>query len=255
MSYPQKTHEILRTVVITPIYKESLSSTEEWVLRHSLNRLMDHDTYFIAPHRLDIAFYKERFEGVRFMFFHDSYFESPQTYSRLLLNVAFYYRFTSYSHMLIVQTDAVVLKDELHWWVNSPFDFVGAPWQLPLSITLPTLPDAVGGFSGRTFLIDVGNGGFSLRRIHACIDALGEYGWILENFWMDEDLFFALVGQISSHFIVPNTLCAARFSLESSPEMFYKMTGHAPMGGHAWERWDKAFWINLFRQHDITGVG
>ena len=249
-----KTVEEARTVVITPIYKEALSETEERVLHYSLSRLSTHDVYFIAPYRLDIAFYRDRFDGVRFLFFHNAYFESPQTYSRLLLNTAFYQRFLTYTHMLIVQTDAVVLRDDLAEWVNGPFDFVGAPWHTPLSITMPTLAEVDSGFSGSTFLIAVGNGGFSLRRIRACINVLEECGWLLKYFALDEDLFFALASQISSNFIIPNTVCAARFSLESTPGRFYAMTGHPPMGGHAWERWDKEFWINLFRQHDLLGV-
>ena len=252
--YPQMANDNIRAVIVTPIYKPSLSTNEEVVLRYSLERLRRHDVYFIAPHRLDISFYKKRFDGIRYIFFHDAYFESPHTYSQLLLTTEFYQKFITYSHMLIVQTDAIVLSDDIDRWATGQYDFIGAPWNTPLSITMPTIVDRNAGFSGNTFFISVGNGGFSLRRIQACIDVLSECGWILKHIAMDEDLFFALAGQISDNFLIPNTVCAARFSLEVAPNRFYKLTGHSPMGGHAWERWDRAFWETLFNQHGITGV-
>lgn len=241
--------ENLRTIILVPIYKELLSENQERVLRYSFSKLMRHDICFIVPHRLDISFYRHRFDEMRFMFFPDQYFDSPQVYSQLLLNIKFYQRFTNYSHMLIMQTDAVVLQDTLAEWLASPFDFVGAPWPIPYSITLPDVGNA---FSGRSFIINVGNGGLSLRRIQSCINVLQECGWINKCLPMDEDLFFSLAGQISKHFLIPNIVRAARFSLEAHPSRFYAMTGELPMGGHAWEKWDKEFWIKIFKQYAST---
>jgi predicted O-linked N-acetylglucosamine transferase (SPINDLY family) len=240
-----------RVVIVVPIYKTKLSEVEERVLRHSLSVLKNHDACFIAPSRLDLEWYRQSWPHCNFLACPDEYFTSPQAYTKLMLGPGFYQYFATYSHMLVLQTDAVVLRDELSQWTSSPFDYVGAPWPTPYSITLP---DVGNGFSNRTFVISVGNGGFSIRRISACIDALQDCGWILKKTPMDEDLFFAMAGQISRRFLVPNTVTAATFSLELNPRTFFAMTGVPPMGGHAWEKWDKGFWLDQFTKVGLTGL-
>jgi hypothetical protein len=49
-------------------------------------------------------------------------------YNRLLLDEAFYARFADHRFMLILQTDAIVLRDELDMRCAPPFDYVGATW-------------------------------------------------------------------------------------------------------------------------------
>lgn len=226
-----------------PVYKLNLTDGEVDVIQYSLKNLKNHDTYFVAPSGLLLSWYKKFWPKAKFLTCPDVYFTSPQAYSQLMLGAGFYQYFASYSHMLVLQTDAVVLADRLEEWMQSPYDYVGAPWPKPYSITLK---DTGNGFNNQTFTIAVGNGGFSLRRINACIRAINDYRWILEKNPMDEDLFFALVGQLSSDFLVPNPIVAAKFSLEINPRAYVAMTGQVPMGGHAWAKWDPGFWQEQF---------
>ena len=244
-------HPPARTVIIVPIYKASLSETEELVIRHSLSALKKHDVYFVAPTILKLDWYQKFLISAKYLICPDEYFTSPQAYSKLMLGAGFYQYFSSYSHMLVLQTDAVVLVDNLDHWMNSQYDYIGAPWPKPYSITLGGTDN---GFENRTFIISVGNGGLSLRRIAACINAIQDFGWVLANNPMDEDLFFALVGQIAMNFTIPNAVIAATFSLEINPRTYTAMTGQPPMGGHAWEKWDKKFWIEQFERVGLIGI-
>ena len=246
-----KSIQTCRAVVVLPIYRVNMAESEASLIRHSLAVLGNFDVFFIAPTGLSLSWYEKFWPAAKYLTCPDQYFTSPQAYSQLMLGAGFYQYFSSYSHMLVLQTDAVVLTDQLQEWMQSPYDYVGAPWPKPYSITLK---DADNGFKNQTFTISVGNGGLSLRRIDACIRAISEYQWILEKTPMDEDLFFALVGQISGHFLVPNTLVAAKFSLEIDPRSYVAMTGQMPMGGHAWAKWDSGFWHEQFKALGLSVV-
>ncbi len=237
-----------RVVVVVPIYKPQLTDTEERILRHSLQVLHGHDACFVAPTQLALDWYRQAFPRCSFLACPGEYFTSPRAYSRLMLGPGFYQYFAQYSHLLVLQTDAVVLRDDLPRWTTSPYDYVGAPWPQPYAITLPDVGNA---FSHQTFHITVGNGGLSLRRICACIQAIQDCGWVLQKTPMDEDLFFALAGQISQRFLVPNRVTAAAFALEANPRAYSAMAGTPAMGGHAWEKWDKAYWLAQFEQHGL----
>ena len=240
-----------RTVIIVPIYKASLLETEEKVIQHSLSTLKKYDIYFVAPTSLKLDWYQKFSISAKYLICPDEYFISQQAYSKLMLGPGFYHYFSSYTHMLILKTNAVVLVDNLDYWVNSEYDYVGAPWPKPYSITLAGTDN---GFEKRNFIISVGNGGLSLRRIASCINAIQDFSWLLANNTIEEDQFFALVGQIAMNFKIPNTVTAATFSLEINPRIYTAMTGQPPMGGHAWEKWDKKFWLEQFERVGLTGI-
>lgn len=246
----QQVNQTLSTIVVVPIYKPQLSDTEERVLRHSLEVLKNRDVCFVAPHQLALDWYRQTYPRGTYLTCPDEYFASPQTYSKLMMGGGFYQHFGKYSHMLVLQTDAVALRDDLDRWMASPYDYVGAPWPKPYAITIPPVDNA---FANQTFHIYVGNGGFSLRRIAACIQAIQELAWLVQKVPMDEDLFFAMAGQMSQRFCVPNAVTAASFALEANPRTFCAMAGAPPMGGHAWERWDKGFWLKQFAQVGLGG--
>lgn len=241
----------MSTIVVVPIYKSQLSDTEERVLRHSLDVLKNRDVCFVSPTQLPLDWYRQTYPRATYLACPDEYFASPQTYSKLMMGAGFYQYFAKYSHMLVLQTDAVALRDDLDRWMATPYDYVGAPWTKPYAITVPEADNA---FANQTFHIYVGNGGFSLRRIASCIQAIQELGWLVQKVPMDEDLFFAMAGQMSQRFLVPNAVTAAAFALEANPRAFCAMAGALPMGGHAWERWDKEFWLEQFALAGLTGL-
>ena len=59
--------------------------------------------------------------------FNDTYFESIYGYNQLMLNVEFYEAFSK-KYILIYQTDAFIFKDDLNYWCEKDYDYIGAPW-------------------------------------------------------------------------------------------------------------------------------
>ena len=76
-----------------------------------------------------------------------------QTYSSLLKMPTFWEYFTEWSHVLIYQTDALIMRkiDDVYF----QYDYIGAPWDR----------------KNQWVKHCAGNGGFSLRRVQAMIDA------------------------------------------------------------------------------------
>jgi hypothetical protein len=231
-------------IILIPIYQDALSALEHYSVRTSLAALPGRHILFIGPEGLDISYYQERFPGIGFKPYAAEYFASIPGYNRLLLNPAFYEEFAAHEFMLILQTDAVILRDELDAWCALPYDYVGAPW--PDGVELFVNLGRFEGDRGRKVRAMVGNGGLSLRRIAKHAALLREFPEAAEYFnrsGSSEDLFFSLMGPLSADFIIPNEITASRFALELRPSFYVAVNGgKLPMGGHAWWKYEPEFW-------------
>ncbi len=215
--------------VVVPIYKNRLSETEQISLNQTLKIMSDHPFFFIMPESLkctlDIKYGKE----VRFP---DCYFESVAGYSKLLLSEFFYKKFESYEFILIVQLDVFIFKDELDYFCKLDYDYIGAPW--------------LSGYSEYNILkrkvLHVGNGGFSLRRVSKCIEALnGKKDLLTAYCHRNEDAFFSSCD--SEEFRVAPVKVALAFAFEREVGMCYALNGgRLPFACHAWEKYDLNFW-------------
>jgi hypothetical protein len=254
---------MLDLAVLVPVYKADLDELEHYSLDQSLRVLKKRIIFFIAPENLDIAYYRKHFPGVPFIYFAPDSFASIVGYNRLLLSTAFYSRFVDYEFVLILQTDAIILRDELDDWTQSPFDYVGAPW--PAGLDLFVHLDRFGGDYGRKIHVTVGNGGLSLRRTSKCIALINEFPVAVDVFnrtGSSEDLFFAYMGALSTKFIIPNEIVASHFSMELNPDYYLAVNGgQVPMGGHAWWKSAPEFWARhlpasplLDRYHTLNQV-
>ena len=235
-------------VAITiPIYQPVLPPLEQYSLDTSLQALAGRAAVFVAPQGLDLGYYAERYPQVGVERFDASSFADIPGYNRLLLSAAFYQRFAPCSHVLILQTDAVVLRDELDMWCATCFDYVGAPW--PDGNELFVNLDRFQGTYGKRVKAHVGNGGLSLRRIDKTLALLREFPeatGVFRQTGSSEDLFFAFMGPLSHDFVLPNEITASRFALELNPRYYLQVNGgRLPMGGHAWWKYDVGFWKSL----------
>lgn len=238
-----------RCIVLIPIYQPELAPLEEFSLDFSVQRLASRSLLFLAPEQLDVGYYGKRFPSIPVQRFPDAFFGSIQGYNQLLLTPSFYELFAPYEFSLILQTDAIVLRDELSDWMARPYDYVGAPWPVPneLMVSIPPFE----GDRRRHLRIHVGNGGLSLRRNRACIDLLHEHAQARDMFistGSSEDLFFSFMGALSKRFVLPNEIAASHFSLEIGPESYVALNGgRLPMGAHAWWKYGHTFWMHQFK--------
>ena len=148
--------------VVVPAYKTYLTPDEEISLRHLRHFLGGYDKYLVGPRSLDFAL--SDFQIRRFK---DKYFASVLDYNKLVLSPHFYKTFLDYKYILVYQLDALVFSDQLTQWCEKDFDYIGAPW-------LKRMDVAEEGFS------NVGNGGFSLRKVDSFLKVLSSPGIVVD---------------------------------------------------------------------------
>lgn len=224
-----------------------------------LKVLYKHPVSIVCPNSLDISFYESiasKFrKHIAIERFDERYFSGIQGYNKLMLSLEFYKRFKDFKYILLYQLDAWVFRDELNYWCQKGYDYVGAPWFEEWHEASLNSP-----------IIGVGNGGFSLRRTQSLIKLIRimnhyelvsdlikmlkikplirKFG-IMEDFvsriekiklnGTNEDYhLFILSAQFKWFNIAPFTE-ALRFSFDVNPETLYKMNNNQlPFGCHAW---------------------
>ena len=238
-----------RAAIVIPVYKTDFNEHELLSLKSTFHHLGHRDDiYWIAPRgfdysKLDAVYGKRRTEE-----FPHQFFRSVADYSRLLLSFEFYERFQPrYSHILIVQTDATVLRDELDHWVQQPYHYIGAPW--PQGWSYPLNGILNNGDELRCTAL-VGNGGFSLREIDATVNLLLEFPVALEEWKKNgfpEDFFIGLAASISVFYRLPNIRIASQFSVELEPDFFNFLNEQKPFGLHAWHLYAPDYWKKIIK--------
>lgn len=237
--------------VVIPIYKNQLSKHEQVSLDRCLAVLANHPITIIAPNGLSFENICFKNINVKFEFFEKFYFESVDSYSRLMLTTEFYRRFLDYKYILIYQLDAFVFKDELLEWCSKGFDYIGAPWLDESYIkfwsqnfsTLRKIFKKI----NITFKHSVGNGGFSLRNVKKSLLVLHLFNKQVSQWKLYEDIFWAyFVTSYFPFFKVADMNTAIRFSFETYPDKCYKLNDNKlPFGCHAWAKHNLSFWRNL----------
>ena len=217
--------------IIVPVYREKLTDQELISYRQLLHILGAFEIIIVAPQNLDIP--EEIRRGkVRTEYFPKEFFQSVDAYSKLMLSPFFYKRFIKYQYILVYQLDAFVFKNELLYFCGLGCDYIGAPW--------------ISGFCEYSILkrkvLYVGNGGFSLRRVEACKDALERNRCLLEQYCgRNEDIFFSACD--GRNFTVASVETALAFSFEREVKTCFETNRRQlPFGCHAWERYDFEFW-------------
>jgi len=257
-----------RTVVLIPLYKQSMTLSEMFSFKNTLSVLSKHDICVVCPKRLSdylSVLKKETLLNFDVEYFADRYFSDLRGYNHLLMSAGFYLRFDSYEYILIVQTDALVFSDQLEEWCDRNYSYVGAPWFQ--GIECPDLPLS---------LFGVGNGGFSLRKVRDFIKVLSfpkyipyvsykvpprrngirrlvrfikqriifSYNYYPFRANVNEDIFWGwLVPGCCDFFSVPSAEAAIPFAFELAPEYLFELNGRQlPFGCHAWEKYNLQFW-------------
>lgn len=260
-------------VVVIPIYQKSFSFHEEMALKQVFKILGKHPIKIIKPTSLSL----EHIEGNNWNYlvesFEDSYFESTNSYNKLLLSTSFYNRFSSYEYMLICQTDAFVFRDELLAWCKKGYDYIGAPFRTEITFDSKWeeqtwyLKKALarwfhlsetlhGQYQPKEIILKrtVGNGGFSLRKINKMIHLLEQHPRSIQKYlsnpspFYNEDTFFSIeMNRYFPKLHVPSWSEALEFAIEDQPARNVERIGKLPFGCHAWDIYEPDFWKFHFR--------
>lgn len=261
--------------IVIPVYKESLAEAEKTAFAQCLQVLKERDIVLVAPKRLNLSSYINYAEScgksLRVKFFGKDFFEGIAGYNRLMQSLSFYQSFSDYTYILVYQLDAYIFFDDLDIWIEQEYDYVAAPWF-----------EDYGSYEEGKHLWQVGNGGFSLRRVAFFIQQIKKKRWLSYrrlceyyssdsylnhlymlfraasgyknnfNFWqkqagMNEDYFWSVFLQnIGVSVRIPTPIQAIAFAFEKSPTYLFRINGNKlPMGCHAWMKYEyDSFWKN-----------
>lgn len=250
-----------KCVVVIPIYK-ALDEDEIMVVRQAIAMTPNFKSVFVVPESfvLSDSCFKE-FKDLEVVRFKDGYFADIQGYNRLMLSKEFYETFIEYEYLLIHQTDAYLFKEELEYWCNQGYDYIGAPWTFKhrqsryfwFKFTFNYCQS----FLNREDLVrrrtynNVGNGGLSLRKISTFIDVLStvkeellEMYLETESVYYNEDVFWSIeASTFYKKFKKPTQSQAMYFALENESERLYnKMGKKLPFGCHDFKSLQPDFW-------------
>ena len=275
----------MKVAVAIPLYREQPGHFEDVSLRQCARILAKYPAHPVVPDGLPLGCYEALFSGEgkalsESVYFPSRFFESVSGYNSLMLQPFFYEAFKDYDYLLIYQSDTFVFYDELDYFCSLGYDYIGAPWFKC--------------FFGRNYsrrFSGAGNGGFSLRRVSACLDVLNyrgcflpwrellsssnsplikwkkltperrkalQFGFNTDFFTkvnsLTEDYFWALdVPAAGLPFRVAPPEVAMRFAFERKPSLLFERLGKLPFGCHAWNRYEfETFWIPLIEEYGYS---
>lgn len=229
--------------VIIPLYKTELSATEIISLKQSLDVFRGETFYFVVPKELNLSRFVTDYEltDENIVRFNDSFFKNIDGYNRLLMNPEFYQAFGSFDYMLICQLDVFVFSNQLTYWTQKGYDYIGAPW---LDSEPTILRDLFRNLNKiyRHFLNKkqrsfehlnlVGNGGFSLRNIRKHYSIALEQQELIskhiknrpENNYYIEDVFWSIqVPKLYPDFKIPEYREALHFAIDRKPKRAFQL--------------------------------
>jgi hypothetical protein len=235
--------------IVIPIYQTEFSENEKISFRQAICVFKQYDIFIICPTTLDInstEFDKNTTNVIRF---DDKYFKSTTSYSNLLIEPNFYKTFKSYKYMLIYQLDAYVFRDELAYWCNLNYDYIGAPWINDDWIVQfkKDIKDVTGLKVSNWLINRVGNGGFSLRKTRTFYYTSLIFGKLWYLWQRNEDFYWSNIFPKLNPFVkIPEVSIALRFAFDLDPQKCFELNNHEiPFGCHAWEKDRSNFYIEL----------
>ncbi|WP_133159307.1 DUF5672 family protein [Solitalea longa] len=239
-----------RPCVVIPVYKTSISD-DELLSLNLCKKILGHYTVILAaPEGMSVEAYLTFWPELKIERFKASYFKNTKAYSKMLLSAGFYGRFLEYDYMLIYQGDALVFKDELQYWCDQNYTYIGSPWIDAHWIQL--YKDYHLGFIEKR-INRVGNGGLSLRRVKTFYKACKWLWPIASLFWKEEDVFWSNVAYfLYPGFRIPDFNTALKFSFELQPRKAFDLNNQQiPFGCHAWEKYDRVFWEDILKKNEV----
>lgn len=249
-----------KCVVVIPAYRK-LQPMELSFLENGLIKTEGFEQVIVAPLDLKIDESFGKLRSLRVERFPNHFFEDIEGYNRLMISTDFYSRFTDFEYLLIHQSDVYLFKNELDYWCNQSYDYIGAPWYKTSVFKKGNLhawlyhnlwqPLLVRKRKNGWLTNKVGNGGLSLRNIAAALKTLKLCPADLFNtYWnanyhdYNEDVFWSIEApKINREFRIPKWKTALKFAIEWEPHhAMTELNGELPFGCHAPLLMGAEFW-------------
>ncbi len=261
---PIKRNLAIKPAVLVPMHKAEPSPEERISIVQCQKILRAHDIYLVCPKGMNVEIYQTLIPQLKLLEVDPKWMGSVAAYNRLMISPLLFQKMSNYSHILIHEPDALVLKDDLHYWCNQDFDYIGAPWFQSNSEGEISLK-ATGNYGLSLINVRAANQVFSnnrrwysfsmiirdflrgLRRdksyLSRAIRGIGPEGKLLKahTLFTDHcDIFWSyLVPKLESSFNIAPPNEAIFFSWESHPEKCFEIcNGRIPFGLHAWSKYN-----------------
>ena len=240
--------------IVIPIYKENLDIIDKISLTR-LDKVINnkYDIFLVKPKDLNTEEYYKILDKscVQEIEFKKSYFKSTDTYSQLCIQYSFYNKFSKYEYMYIYQTDCYLVKDDLEFWCNKGYDYIGAP-------IIATDAGWKNYRNENEYVPQVGNGGFSLRKVSVFKDLTNPKGEFREYYRLTdeilekvkfEDKYFCNDLYNFYDLTRPNWIESLSFALDMNVDVLYnkKIISGLPTGIHAWPK-NIRYWKNILEE-------
>lgn len=226
----------MKIAVIIPMYRPVLHWYERIALKQAKRLFGDYPIFYLIPEGLnDKAFMSDNTTCASFP---AQFFKGVDGYNELMLSNIFYQRFAEYDYILIYQLDAFAFSNQLERFCRMGYDYIGAPWSFCGHKII----------EGRSVIMRVGNGGFSLRNPQACLALLKKYTLRLGAWELNEDTFFAYFGKKEENdFRLAPIQVAYQFACEIDAARWYRKNGNTlPFGCHGWNKYSADFYLEAF---------
>ena len=214
--------------IVIPIYKDNINNklTEDEIdsIMNTIHLMKNYDIYFLCNENLNTLWYKKiKSNSQPNIYFKYYNFRNRDEYSDMCLDYNFYKMFYDHEYMLICQTDAWIFKDELLYWCNKGYDYIGAPVIIEKTHDLINFFNKYlnydynniqinGHINGHIFY----NGGFSLRNIKSLYKICFEHQNIIFKyslgFKLPEDMCISYV--LNKYLKLATVKYAGCFALE-----------------------------------------
>jgi len=271
-----------KVVVVIPTHNQNPMTSELASFTQCYKILGEHPIRILAPEGLDVSAYTHVVPECQVVFIDKNWLSSIEQYNKLKINPYFYHLFKEYNYLLTYELDAWVFRDELLYWCEKDYDYIGAPWFEDWYKANKSLKP-----------IGVGNSGFSLRSVPKALQVLTRVQRIkrLRKFWFssklqsilrftnllkkfkfiqpqcdfvrlpeilwdhyqyNEDLFWGIiVPSVFNDFKIGDINEATKFSFEVNPSfLFAQSENKLPFGCHAWEKFEPEFWNKYIEVND-----
>lgn len=258
--------------VIVPIY-HSLSDNEHASLRRTVCMLSEYPIIVLVPSGMATKELKNEFPTINCLEVSQEWLGSKNGidgYNAMMMSRSFYNLFIDYEYILICHVDAWIFKNELAYWCHKGYDCIAAPWikkhyrLLNNPIIRPVYKHIEHILHKNTHIshmdlhAKVGNGGFSLRKVNAFLQACEKYSHEIELCLKEkqfpEDVFWAIT---PSEFTYPDLYEAVQFAFDTKPRLCLKINqGKLPFGCHSWFKPAYAdFWKQWIHTGNIQQAG
>jgi len=240
--------------IVIPVYKYELDPIDKLSLER-LHKIIGnkYDIYLVKPESLNCENYYKilKQKNVCEVVFDNKYFENTASYSQLCLQYDFYDKFSDYDYMYIYQTDCYLIEDKLEEWCDKGYEYVGAP-------IISSNAHWINYNDKDNYVPQVGNGGFSLRKIETFKDLTDPNGELRTTYELTDDKLKDVVfedkyflNDLYRYYEINTPLWqeALTFTIDMNADVIYDIMkfDKLPMGIHAWGK-NIRHWKNVLEE-------